>query len=368
MTVESEQGPLLLVVEEAETESMIDTLDAAGIYDRTRKVRDHGCGENAIPITEVPAEDLHGSVIVDANPAYRHRDLDSILAAAGWTEKQREHVPRSWHRIGSVCLVRMPTGCHDETGLARALMRLHTEIDTVLAFDGVATEGRAGVVRKPQTRHVLGATDTETTHTEADITYVLDPASVLFSPGNHAERQHMGSLIERQRSENPTRTDHVFDMFAGIGYFTLPMAAAGAHVTATEVNPVAFRYLLEGAKLNGVTDRIHAYRCDCRDIAENVDVDRVVMGYYGFAPEDSPENHRDCDGTTYLDVALEAITHGGTIHFHDLVSESDGWQRRWGQIDAIASRAGWVVELVDRRVVKSYSPGVDHVVFDIRCQ
>jgi tRNA wybutosine-synthesizing protein 2 len=30
-------------------------------------------------------------------------------------------------------------------------------------------------------------------------------------------------------------------MFAGIGYFTLPMARAGATVTAVEHNPTSFR-------------------------------------------------------------------------------------------------------------------------------
>jgi len=75
--------------------------------------------------------------------------------------------------------------------------------------------------------------------------------------------------------------EHVFDMFAGIGYFTLPLARGGSRVTATEINPTAFRYLLENAVLNDVGDRVDAYMTDCRDLASEIDADRVIMGYYG---------------------------------------------------------------------------------------
>ncbi len=129
---------------------------------------------------------------------------------------------------------------------------------------------------------LAGESDTETIHTEHGTRYGLDPAAVMFSPGNQAERARMGEIVEAD--------ERVFDMFAGIGYFTLPMARAGARVTATELNPTAFRYL-ENAMLNDVPDRVDAYMTDCRDLAERVEADRVVMGYYGSSDGTDERGH-----------------------------------------------------------------------------
>jgi tRNA wybutosine-synthesizing protein 2 len=142
--------------------------------------------------------------------------------------------------------------------------------------------------------------------------------------------------------------ERVFDMFAGIGYFTLPMAAAGAQVTATEINPDAFEYLLTNAVLNGVQDRIAAYRADCRDV-ETV-ADRVVMGYY--------------DAHEYLDAAIDAVDPGGVVHFHEAVPDDLLWDRPVGHLETAADDAGRDVAILDRRRIKTHSEGVYHVVLD----
>jgi tRNA wybutosine-synthesizing protein 2 len=148
--------------------------------------------------------------------------------------------------------------------------------------------------------------------------------------------------------------ERVFDMFAGIGYFTLPMARAGADVTATEKNPAAFRYLIENAMLNDVSDRVSAFRADCRDVAVDPRVDRVVMGYY--------EAHE------YLDAALAALKPGGIVHLHEATPERLLWDRPISRLRDVAEDAGREVELLDRRTVKSHSEGVAHVVVDARIE
>jgi tRNA wybutosine-synthesizing protein 2 len=172
----------------------------------------------------------------------------------------------------------------------------------------------------------------------------MDLARVMFSPGNKAERKRMGEVVDPG--------ERVFDMFAGIGYFTLPMAAAGAQVTATEINPEAFRYLLKNAVNNGVQDRIAAYRADCRDV--DATADRVVMGYY--------------DAHEYLDAALDALEPGGVVHLHEAVPEDLLWDRPVGHLEIAANEAGRAVEILDRRRVKTHSEGVYHVVVDARVE
>jgi tRNA wybutosine-synthesizing protein 2 len=160
--------------------------------------------------------------------------------------------------------------------------------------------------------------------------------------------------------------ERVFDMFAGVGYFTLPMARAGADVTAVEVNPTAFRYLVENAVLNGVEDRISAFRADCRDV-EVDGVDRVVMGYYGVSDGQSAgRGTRSHEAHEYLDAALPALRPGGVLHLHEATPEAELWDRPVSRLRGAADRHGRTVDVLDRRVVKSHSPGVEHVVVDAR--
>jgi len=154
--------------------------------------------------------------------------------------------------------------------------------------------------------------------------------------------------------------ERVVDMFAGIGYFTLPMARAGAEVTAIERNPAAFEFLLENVRRNDVADRVHPYRADCRDVLEQVDdatdvtADRVVMGYY--------EAHE------YLDSALAALESGGVVHMHEATPEALVFERPVGRLREAAEARGRTVDILDTRRVKGYSEGVAHVVVDARVE
>jgi tRNA wybutosine-synthesizing protein 2 len=142
-------------------------------------------------------------------------------------------------------------------------------------------------------------------------------------------------------------------MFAGIGYFTLPMARAGAHVTAIERNPDSFQYLLENAMRNGVSDRVEPYRADNRDVLDSYDgepFDRVVMGYY--------------DAYEFLPAALSVLAPGGTLHMHEATPGELVPDRPVERLEAAAADAGRDVEILDVHDVKGYSEGVAHVVVD----
>jgi tRNA wybutosine-synthesizing protein 2 len=155
--------------------------------------------------------------------------------------------------------------------------------------------------------------------------------------------------------------ERVFDMFAGIGYFTLPMARAGAKVTAVERNPDSFAYLVENVVRNGVQDSVETYRADCRDVvAGGIDgdgefeFDRVVMGYY--------------DAYEYLDSALAALAPGGTVHMHEATPEPLVPDRPVGRLEAAAAEVDRAVEVLETLTVKGYSEGVSHVVVDARIE
>ncbi|MFC6716154.1 class I SAM-dependent methyltransferase [Natrialbaceae archaeon GCM10025810] len=361
----TDDGPLAVVVEKPRSEAAIESLRAESVYDDDRRVREYGAETVALPVTEPPAETRVLEVIRQVDPEFRNSDLEDLLAEGGWSEADLESAPGSWAVIGSVILVTVPDDCPDEAQLGEALLELHGEAETVLADEGIANEGEAGTFREPRTRVIAGSRNTETIHTEHGTRYGLDPAKVMFSPGNQAERARMGDLVEPD--------ERVFDMFAGIGYFTLPMARAGARVTATELNPTAFRYLLENAMLNDVQGRVDAYLTDCREVADGLEADRVVMGYYGRAEGESESENRDRSARTdeaheFLPEALEALAPGGVLHYHEATPESLLWDRPLERLESAIGEAGRTFEVLAKRRVKSHSAGVAHVVVDVRVE
>ena len=364
----SEDGPsnaLAVLVEKARAEAAIDSLQAEGLYDDGRKVTEHDDGTVALPITDPPQETSVLDVMRQTDPELRAPELDDLLAARGWTDDELALAPSSWAVIGSVLSVTLDENCPRQAEVGEALLELHGEADTVLADGGVS-----GDYREPDGRVIAGVGETETIHTEHGTRYALDLADVMFSPGNKAERVRMGNVVAGEEAPAPetdsSGPERVFDMFAGIGYFTLPMARAGARVTAAEINPTAYRFLIENAVLNDVTANVEAYRADCRDV-EISGVDRVVMGYYGVEAEDE-EKSRSQEAHEFLDTAFDAVALGGIVHVHAATPESCLWERPVGRIEDAAARAGRDVEVVGKRRVKSHAEGVWHVVCDVRVE
>ncbi|UTF54332.1 class I SAM-dependent methyltransferase [Natronosalvus rutilus] len=356
--------PLAVVVEKPRSETAIESLRAEGVYDDDRRVREYGSETVALPVLEPPTETAVLEVVRQIDPAYRTRDLADHLRERGWSDADLEMAPGSWAVIGSVILVRVPDDCPDETELGEALLALHGEADSVLADEGISNEGEGngGTYREPRTRLLAGSSDTETVHVEDGTRYGLDPARVMFSPGNQAERRRMAEVVDPD--------ERVFDMFAGIGYFTLPMARAGARMTATELNPTAFRYLLENAMANDVSSRVDAYHSDCRDLAADLRADRVVMGYYGVADGKDEAGHgsRVDEAVSFLPAALEALEPGGVVHYHEATPKPELWARPIGRLEAAAERAERTLEVLEKRRVKTHSAGVEHVVVDARVE
>lgn len=332
-----DEASLSAVVERPRTETAIASLRAEGVYDDSRSIQPRGEDRVAIPVTRAPA---HTTVldVVEATGEPRISTLEDHLRERGWSEDALATAPSSWAVLGTVILVDLE-GVADRKAVGEALLALHGEADTVLARGGVG-----GPQREPAVSVVAGEGDTETVHVEHGTTYAMDLSQVMFSPGNKAERARMGEVVGAE--------ERVLDAFAGIGYFALPMARAGAQVTAVERNPAAFEYLLENAVRNEVTDRIHAYRGDNREVVPDLDggFERVVMGHY--------------DAHDSLQAVLPALAVGGSIHLHEATPSGLVPDRPIGRLEDAAESTGRTVTVSEVRQVKGYSEGVDHVVVD----
>jgi tRNA wybutosine-synthesizing protein 2 len=332
---------LAVVVPKPETGDAIARLREAGTYDATRRVREGEDGGVEIPVV-APPDDVAGRVIEQSDPDPRVAGLDDLLAERGFSETEIAATPSSWAVIGDIVLARFE-GCPRPNEVGEALLDLQSA-ETVLDRRGIAGEHR-----EPDVEVVAGSGETETVHTEHGTQYALDLATVMFSPGNKRERVRMGEVVEAD--------ERVLDAFAGIGYFTLPMARAGAEVTAIERNPAAFRYLIENVPLNGVGERVRPFRADCRDAIDGFaeageTFDRVVMGYY--------------DAFEYLDPVLSVLEDGGVLHMHEATPEAEFPGRPVARLREAAESMHRSVEVLDQRRVKTHSEGVSHVVVDAR--
>lgn len=211
-------------------------------------------------------------------------------------------------------------------------------VKTIMKIDHIQ-----GTKREPVYKILFGS-ETETINKENGCLFKLDLSKVMWSKGNNNERLRIAKLV----GDGET----VIDMFAGIGYFSIPIGvhSNAKQVYAIEINPNSYHYLCENIILNKI-DNITPLLGDCMDITPRFKADRIVMGYV------KTTHH-------YLKVAIDSLNKGGILHYHETVPEKLMNER---PIERIVAQAGnREVELLKINKIKKYAPGVEHVVVDAR--
>ena len=118
----------------------------------------------------------------------------------------------------------------------------------------------SGLKREPDVDMVIGE-GTETIHRENKCSFKLDVSRIMWSKGNTTERKRMSTIAKEGET--------VVDMFAGIGYFSIPIAVHSkpAKIYSIEINPVSYGYLCENVHLNKVEGILEPILGDCRETA-----------------------------------------------------------------------------------------------------
>jgi tRNA (guanine37-N1)-methyltransferase len=205
---------------------------------------------------------------------------------------------------------------------------------------------------------VLAGDGTETVHREYGHEFLLDVATVYFSPRLATERHR---VIEQVESG-----ELVVDMFAGVGPFAVPMATRGADVIGVDANPDAVRYLRENAERNGVADRVTGINADVRKIVDGVEdaeTESVRRGFRDSADRLVANLPHSAD--EFLDTAVALAGDECVLHFYDIQHEDD----RFGPGErAIREAAGeeYDVTVETRHTVRSYAPHELNVCLDVR--
>jgi len=216
-------------------------------------------------------------------------------------------------------------------------------------------EGIQGELRIPTTRVLLTRENIEnptiTIHVEGGVKYKFDVSSCMFSSGNVNERMHFGSI--------KALDEIVVDMFAGIGYFSIPLAlhAGVRHVYSLEKNPNSVQFLNENIILNGIQDRVTVFCGDNREVGNEIlgTANRVLMGYIPTPKQ-------------FIARAIQFINpeRNAIIHYHYNCKKNEIQQIPNLHFEEELSKIGlWSFKVADTRIIKSYSPQIYHCTADI---
>jgi len=247
------------------------------------------------------------------------------------TKIEKEKIPSSPQIIGHVLLAKFTASTKNEkTKIAKAWMQLLPKITTVGEIKGVE-----GELRQPKVTKLLG-NGFKTMHKEHGISYLLDASKIMFSKGNHFERQRLLNQVKSGET--------VVDMFAGVGYFSLGIAKHAKHVIAIEKNPLSFKYIVENVILNKIKN-ITLINNDCRSIELEGIADRILLGYFPHTEQ-------------FLQYAKKFAKKGAVIHYHNIYKKDELWNKAEEQLSGM--------KILNKVIIKSYAPGIVHVCVDAK--
>lgn len=266
---------------------------------------------------------------------------EKIVKASKIPDDLKTFLPKKWELLGDVLLMKIPGELEDLKGEIAKEYAIELLAKTVLWDLGIE-----GEFREPKVKLLYGK-ETETIHKENGVKFKLDVAKLMFSSGNIDERIRMATIAKKD--------EIVVDMFAGIGFFSLPMAVHSRpkKIFACEKNPIAYSYLEENVRLNQVEEIVNPVLGDNRQFEKESIADRIVMGYL--------------EGTNiYLSKALDILKRdGGIIHYHEKCPNELLPKRPIENVKSELAKKGRDMELLEMKTVKSYAPGVSHIVLDI---
>ncbi|MCQ2079333.1 MAG: class I SAM-dependent methyltransferase family protein [archaeon] len=331
------------VVPNGRASELIPLMKDSGYVDLSARITSAD-GHRLVPIRDECIEAVRDlGLEITSGPAYSESSRPPLERICDRLSDLPQDVlgllPDKWELAGKVVTLKMDESlfCHGEA-IGRAYAEV-LEVDAVLAD----LSGVSGEFREPDMRLLYG-TSGESIKLENGIRYCFDVTKVMFASGNLVERRRMKEL--------DCRGETVVDMFAGIGYFSLPLArfSGATRVFSCEKNPNSYRFLLKNIELNNLTNVIPILG-DNRDISGTHFADRILMGYVQTTSQFVPK-------------ALTMAKKGCIIHYHDTFPVGKEMEMTCEIFDRYCGVGKYRVE--GMREVKSFAPSVSHYVADIR--
>ena len=265
------------------------------------------------------------------------------------TEEELSVLPRGFQNVGEVVIIKLnPILMEKKSLIAEKYLDLLPRVKSVYLNSGKVK----GQFRTPERiEYLVGVENSIAKHKEHGVIYKFDFTKIMFSMGNLSERKFLATLVQEG--------EIIVDMFAGIGYFSLPIAkhSKPKRIFSIELNPESFKYLAENIKLNHFEDIITPIKGDCKIEVINlsnsgIKADRVIMGVFP-APKD------------FIKEALTLAKVEGTIYHYEGITDKEKYLDLFNDFNEIAKISDFKCVLLAHRFVKSYGPHLYHIVFDI---
>uniref|UniRef100_A0A3P9P5T7 tRNA wybutosine-synthesizing protein 2 homolog n=1 Tax=Poecilia reticulata TaxID=8081 RepID=A0A3P9P5T7_POERE len=378
-------------------------LQSRGMFDRSFSLVKQPDGTVLLPISpsclsQLDLQSLRNTLTPDVcdftwsqvatakfNPSFKsgsklEKTIQELLESQGerWMEEMRSDLPRSFQRHGD--LVLLGDSCFTLPIWNKIGDQLWSAVTKELRAKRLAKMSRISRdgFRTPVVTMLLGD-NSWVKHVDNGISYEFDVTRCMFSAGNITEKLRVAGF--------DCRGETVVDLYAGIGYFTLPylVHARASHVHACEWNPDAVAALQKNLEVNGVSECCTIHPGDNRQVQLCNVADRVNLGLIPTSEDGWPVACRLLKKTT-----------GGVLHIHQNVTsplpnaaagnaapqnvsaknaDREVWQA-WASdtADRITSLfmdltgASWVINIQHIEHVKSYAPHVHHVVLDLDCR
>lgn len=265
-----------------------------------------------------------------------------------------EEARRFWKRIdiiGDIAIIRKPFDVDVDRlrPLAEAILEKLPYVRSVWATWSPVE----GDYRLREFVHLAGEPRTETIYREHGCVFRVDIRRVYISPRLSYEHERIAKLVRPG--------EVVINMYAGAGLFSIIMAkhAEPKVVYSIDINPDAYRFMIENIRLNRVEDRVVAILGDAsRIVPERLRgvADRILMPL----PEKALE---------HLGAALAGLREGrGILHVYLHVDTPRGVDPRRRAEELLLERLhglGAQGHVLGTRVVRTVGPRKSQVVVDV---
>ena len=279
------------------------------------------------------------------------------------TEEHAYGLPSKWEALGDLIVIPLDAFANEAwveaLGAATKAQtnQLWASVAQALGGSRLARQDHISddELRSPRIEMLAGES-TWVEFSDYGVHFGFDASKVMFSSGNVTERHRMGSI--------DMKGETVVDAYAGAGYYTLPMLvrSQAVRVHACEMNPASIEGLRWAASKNGVGARLTVHEGDNQTTMPGLAgvADRCHLGL--LPSSEAVWQH-----------ALACLKpSGGWLHIHMNVEKEN--VQAWSDetvhaLKQFAQDSGrnWSIEAKHIERVKSYSPGVLHVVLDVQC-
>ncbi|XP_051514101.1 tRNA wybutosine-synthesizing protein 2 homolog [Myxocyprinus asiaticus] len=329
----------------------------------------------------------------DRNKSVHERLVEttqSLVVSKGeiWSEELKRDMPCRWQCHGD--LVLFGEGCFSNAIWKDIGSEFWTAVAQTLGVKRIAQIKKISQdgYRTPIVTMLLGDSS-YVTHIDNHIRYEFDVTKCMFSSGNITEKLRIASF--------DCSGETVIDLYAGIGYFTLPylVHAKAAHVHACEWNPDAVKALRRNLLINGVLDYCTVHQGDNRQLPLSDLADRVNLGLIPSSEEGwpvacrllkkstggilhihqnvtTPLHHQTPEHSSAIDVKKSSAVKESPLRIQKDMEVWTAWARDTASRICLLlldiTGATWRTNIMHIEHVKTYAPHISHVVLDLECR